>query len=213
MSTATVVDYGVGNLFSVKAALENCGVDKVIFATSESEIIDADRLILPGVGAFLNGMNGLRRSNLIEPIMSFIKTGRPLLGICLGMQMLGTESEEFGTYEGLNLIPGRVIKIPSGDGSGPSRKVPFVGWSEININRSERFQPNILSTIPDKSAIYLVHSYHFIPDSEENILAYYEYDGLKVCAAIQYENIIGLQFHPEKSALVGLKILKSFLSL
>jgi len=212
MLTATVVDYGVGNLLSVRAALEHCGVDKVIFAKTASEIIEADRLILPGVGAFLDGMNGLRDRSLIDPIMTYVRTGKPLMGICLGMQMLGSESNEFGIHEGLNLIPGRVIKMASHDNNGTRRKVPFVGWAELNINRSIEFQSSILSDLSNQSAVYLVHSYHFVADNESNVLANYDYDGLQVCAAIQYENIIGLQFHPEKSSLVGLDILKSFLS-
>ena len=210
MLTTTVVDYGVGNLFSVRAALLNCGVDKVIFTKKEEEILKAERLILPGVGAFLDGMNGLKTENLVGPIKDFVKTGKPLMGICLGMQMLGSHSEEFGTHEGINLIPGKVIKISQGSKDHP-RKVPFVGWAEINISKSGEFQSNILSKIPDKSAVYLVHSYHFVPEREENILAYYDYQNLKVCAAIQHENIIGFQFHPEKSSKIGLHIIKNFL--
>ena len=213
MLTVTVVDYGIGNLFSVRAALEYCGVDKVIFAKTESEIINADRLILPGVGAFMDGMNGLREMSLIDPITRYVETGNPLLGICLGMQMFGTQSEEFGLHGGLNLIPGKVIKISSEDISGYSRKVPFVGWAELHFNASDKFKPNILTDLSDQSAVYLVHSYHFVAENENHTLAHYDYYGLKVCAAIQHENIIGLQFHPEKSSKVGLGILRNFLSI
>tara|TARA_Y100001935_G_C17297060_1_gene506746 strand:+ start:770 stop:1408 length:639 start_codon:yes stop_codon:yes gene_type:complete len=210
MLTTTVVDYGVGNLFSVKAALQHCGVDKVIFAKDEEEILKAEKLILPGVGAFSDAMNGLKSEDLIRPIKDFVKTGKPLMGICLGMQMLGTQSEEFGIHQGLDFIPGKVIKIPQGSNEC-QRKVPFVGWAELNTSKSGRFKSNILSQLPDNSAVYLVHSYQFVAEKEEDVIAYYDYQDLKVCAAIQHENIIGFQFHPEKSSNVGLNILNSFL--
>jgi len=211
MLKTTVVDYGVGNLFSVKAALMHCGVNEVIFAKTEDQILNADRLVLPGVGAFFDGMRGLQKRELVGPIKDFVKTGRPLMGICLGMQMLGTQSEEFGTHQGLNLIPGKVIKISQGNNEC-SRKVPFVGWAEINICKYNGLQPSILKEVQDKSAVYLVHSYHFVAEREEDILANYDYKDLSVCAAVQNENVIGFQFHPEKSSKVGLKILKTFLN-
>lgn len=210
MLTTTVVDYGVGNLFSVSAALKHCGVDKVIFAKDKEEILKAEKLILPGVGAFSDGMNGLESEYLIEPIKDFVKTGKPLMGICLGMQMLGTQSEEFGIHQGLDLIPGKVIKISQGS-NDYRRKVPFVGWAELKKSKSGKLKGNILSQTPENSAVYLVHSYHFVAERAEDIIAYYDYQDLKVCAAVQHENIIGFQFHPEKSSNIGLNILNSFL--
>ena len=209
---ASIIVYGVGNLFSVHAALRKCGVDEVIFAKTAEEILNADRLILPGVGAFSDGMKGLRDGNLIDPLTEFVNTGKPLMGICLGMQMLGSESEEFGIFEGLNLIPGKVKKIPSSGPSNVIRKVPFVGWAELNINTSDKFEPNILGKTANKSAVYLVHSYQFVPDNDSNILAFYDYNGLEVCAAVQSGNVIGFQFHPEKSSKIGLSIIENFLS-
>ena len=213
MIAATIVDFGVGNLFSVQKALEKCGFDRIIIANTEAQITRADRLILPGVGAFSNGMAGLADINCIEPIVEYVKSGKPLLGICLGMQMLGTESHEFGVHTGLNLIPGKAIKIPTKDPNGASRKVPFVGWAELQLNKSYIGNSNILGNIVDNSPVYLVHSYQFVAENEKDIVAYYEYCNLKIAAAIQHENIIGLQFHPEKSSRVGLEILEHFISL
>jgi len=209
MLTVTIVDYGAGNLFSVRSALEKCGVDKIIFANSPSQILEADRLILPGVGAFLNGMTSLKELDLVDPIKEYAKLGKPLLGICLGMQMLGSESNEFGTHAGLNLIPGNIVKIPSKDIDGTQRKVPFVGWAELEINSRD----NLLSDLPNNPSVYLVHSYHFSTDDKKNTTACYQYNGMHINAAIQHDNIIGLQFHPEKSSKIGLQIIEKFIYL
>ena len=212
MLTATIVDYGAGNLFSVKSALEKCGVDKIIFANNPSQILQAERLVLPGVGAFLNGMTYLKELDLIDPIKEYAKLGKPLLGICLGMQMLGSESNEFGTHAGLNLIPGNIVKIPSSGIDGTQRKVPFVGWAELEINSDKNIR-NLLIDLPNKSSVYLVHSFHFSADNKKNVTAYYNYNGIQINAAIQHDNIIGLQFHPEKSSKIGLQIIKKFITL
>ena len=213
MLTATIVDYGVGNLFSVRSALEKCGVDKVIFAKTASQIIEADRLILPGVGAFSNGMNSLAEMGLIDPIREYVKLGRPLMGICLGMQMLGTESSEFGKHAGLDLIPGNILKIPSEDANGNKRKVPFVGWAELDLKIANPHYSNLFSDMPSNASVYLVHSYQFVAENQNDVVAQYAYSGINVTAAIQNENIFGLQFHPEKSSKIGLQIIKKFISL
>lgn len=213
MISATILDFGVGNLFSVQKALEKSGFEKVIIASDESQIKNADRLILPGVGAFSNGMKGIHDINCIDPIKDFAKSGKPILGICLGMQMLGTQSHEFGINNGLNLIPGQIIKIPSEDSDGIKRRVPFVGWTELKINESYGGNTSILDKSTPNSSVYLVHSYQFVTEEEKDALAFYEYNGINITAAIQHENIIGLQFHPEKSSEVGLKILNHFSNL
>jgi len=213
MLTTTIVDYGVGNLFSVRSALEKCGVDKVILAKTASQIREADRLILPGVGAFSKAMDSLAYMDLIDPIKDYAKHGNPLMGICLGMQMLGSESSEFGKHPGLDLISGNIVKIPSKNGDGNQRKVPFVGWAELVLKTTNRHYLKLFSDLPNNASIYLVHSYHFSATNEQNVVAYYDYNELQITAAVQHENIIGLQFHPEKSSQVGLNIIKNFISL
>lgn len=209
-SIVTVIDYGVGNLYSVQRALEHCGASRVVVSGEPHDIKAADRLILPGVGAFGDGMKGLRDRSLIEPILAYAESGRPLLGICLGMQMLATESEENGLHRGLNLIPGRVEMISNRKADGSRRKVPFVGWSDL-IRSASRGSNSVLQDSDFGRSVYLVHSFHVVPTSPEDVLAVYEYDGVEVTAAIHKDNLTGFQFHPERSGEVGLGILRSFL--
>lgn len=207
----TVVDYGAGNLYSVQRALECCGAENIVISSSPADVADADLLILPGVGAFEDGMQGLRGKGLIEPIVSYAASGRPLLGICLGMQMLATKSEEFGSHDGLNIIPGRVVAIPRQQADGTVRKIPFIGWTSLSRAPNADWEASILAGMPERSSVYLVHSYYMQPDNPEHLLATYDYNGCCVCAAIQRGNVTGLQFHPEKSGEVGLKLLRQFL--
>lgn len=213
MSTqVTVIDYGIGNLFSVQRALEHVGA-RVTLASEPADVEGAERLLLPGVGAFENGMRGLRERGLIEPIRRHAATGRPLLGICLGMQMLSGISEEFGVHEGLNLIPGRVRALPPLDGHGREQKIPAIGWAELLAPQGVGWATTPLAPLqPGSSSVYLVHSYEVIPDDAADRLAEYEYGGRRVCAAIRRGNVFGFQFHPEKSGAVGLQVLSSFLS-
>ena len=143
----------------------------------------------------------------------YAKLGNPLMGICLGMQMLGSESSEFGKHPGLDLISGNIVKIPQENGDGNQRKVPFVGWAELVLKTTNRHCLKLFSDLPNNASIYLVHSYHFSATNEQNVVAYYDYNELQITAAVQHENIIGLQFHPEKSSQVGLNIIKNFISL
>jgi len=211
MGIVHIVDYGVGNLFSVARAVEKVGGEPRL-TSNVREICAADRLILPGVGAFRDGMMGLAKSGLDDAITKFAEANKPLLGICLGMQMLATQSCEFGDHEGLDLIPGKVVAIPSEGLAGAQRKVPFVGWSELIPKRSEGFVDTALASIGQEDSVYLVHSYHFMPDDPNHLLATYDYDGMKITAAVARGNVIGFQFHPEKSAKTGLDILRHFLS-
>lgn len=208
----TVIDYGSGNLYSVQRALEFCGARNIVISSQESDINDADRLILPGVGAFENGMNGLRSRGLIEPIIRYANQGKPLLGICLGMQMLASSSNEFGVHEGLNLIPGQVVPIPAEGKNGVTHKIPFIGWTSLDAGNEVNYKNSVLSDATQKDAVYMVHSYYMLPENEGSALATYDYDGISITAAVQSRNIIGLQFHPEKSGKVGLSILKKFIS-
>ncbi|MEO8310835.1 MAG: imidazole glycerol phosphate synthase subunit HisH [Caldimonas sp.] len=208
----TVVDYGVGNLFSVQRALESCGVSDVLVSARAEDIARADRLILPGVGAFRDGMRGLRDRNLVEPIVDYARSGRPLLGICLGMQMLARESEEFGRHEGLDLIPGQVRAIPRLDADGKRLKVPFIGWTPITLASPSAAAGSCLAGLGAGDAVYLVHSFHFVPDDPAHMLATYRFGAGDVTAAVRRDNITGFQFHPEKSGKVGLDILRTFVA-
>lgn len=209
----TVVDYGVGNLYSVRRALETCGCEEVEISADPAAITRARRLILPGVGAFADGMQGLKERGLIEPLVSYARSGRPLLGICLGMQMLATNSEEFGSHAGLGLIPGRVVAIPRGAVDSSPLKVPFIGWSTISVSCATSGDDSLLASHPTQAAVYLVHSFHVRPDHPQHRLATYEYGGHAITAAIRAGNITGFQFHPEKSGAAGLAILRSFVAL
>jgi glutamine amidotransferase len=208
----TVVDYGIGNLFSVTRALEYCGAN-VRMSSKAVDIVSADRLLLPGVGAFADGMQGLRDRDFIEPLMQFAATGRPLLGICLGMQMLATASEEFGEHPGLGLIPGRVKQVPTRTIEGNPHKIPHIGWSEIYPTSDGGWKGTILEDTAAGAPVYLVHSFHHVPENPAHLLADCDYGGHRVTAAIRSGPILGAQFHPEKSGSEGLKMMAAFLRL
>lgn len=204
-----IVDYGAGNLFSVARAIEKAGGTPIL-TEDFAEIAAADRLLLPGVGAFRDGMSGLTRNGLGEAVQAFAATERPLLGICLGMQMLADRSHEFGVHHGLGLIPGDVVAIPRTGRDGRPHKVPFIGWAALEPTRAEGFGANVLTGSEDCS-VYLVHSYHVEPQDHADMLAVYRYDGMPVTAAIQHGNVLGCQFHPEKSGPIGLAMISRFI--
>lgn len=208
-SKVTVIDYGLGNLFSVKRALEYCGAQNVVISSNHDDLADADHVVLPGVGAFSDGMRGLKGRCLVDPIHRYAAAGRPLLGICLGMQMLVTLSEEFGLWDGLDLIPGRVVPISRKRFDGSQRKIPNIGWNKLNINNDIR--PYLFEGFDEDDSVYLVHSYQVNPSNPDNIICTYNFDGLDVVAGIGLNNIFGVQFHPEKSGEAGMSILRRFL--
>jgi glutamine amidotransferase len=208
----TVVDYGIGNLFSVCRAFEACGAE-VELTDCATDIEAAERLVLPGVGAFDDGMLGLRERDLVEPIKRYGASGRPLIGICLGMQMLASASEEFGEHEGLNLIPGRVVAIPPIGADGRLHKIPHIGWSALKRPAGITWKETVLADTPENTPVYLVHSYAVSPDVPQHCLATCNYDGHVIAAAIRLNNIYGVQFHPEKSGPAGLRILRKFMQL
>lgn len=203
-----IVDYGSGNVHSVRRAFEHCGVEPVLTADAAA-IERADRLVLPGVGAFADSMRGLRERGLIEPILRFVQSGRPFLGICLGMQMLATTSEEFGVHEGLNLIRGHVVRIPSCDVDGKAHKIPHIGWAELVP--AAAWEGSIFDDTPEHTSVYLVHSYRFEPEDDRHRLADCFYGGHRMAAAVRLGNITACQFHPEKSGAAGLRMIASFL--
>jgi glutamine amidotransferase len=203
----TVVDYGIGNLHSVVKALKHEGADVTVTADPDA-VIQAERLVVPGVGAFRDGMQGLHDRHLVDPIRGFAATGRPLLGICLGMQLLLTESEEFGATSGLDLVPGRVVEIRR----VPGHKVPQIGWNRIYPAASSTWQDSVLGGLAPGVMVYFVHSYTAVPERPEDRLADARYADQVISAAVQRDNVVGCQFHPEKSGPAGLTILQRYLA-
>lgn len=197
-----IIDYGMGNLRSVEKAVEAVGGRPLISGNPET-VRQAERLILPGVGAFGDAMENLRRDGMDRAIRDAVSAGKPLLGLCLGLQLLFTESDEFGTHEGLNLIPGKVRKFQD-----PGLRVPHVGWNQI-----EGSQPNsLLKGIPEGSYFYFVHSFFVEPDRTEDILRWTEY-GRRFCSIAYRGKVWGAQFHPEKSQDSGKRLLQNFLEI
>jgi imidazole glycerol-phosphate synthase subunit HisH len=209
----TVIDYGVGNLLSVQRGLEHCGAEVTLTSDAE-QILSASRIVLPGVGAFQNGMQALEQFGLIEVIQEVANRKIPLLGICLGMQLLLTESEEFGLTKGLALIPGRVIPVPTLALNGETQKIPHIGWSSLQYSNIEKkWDGSVLHDNQPGSAAYFVHSFMAIPDLGEHRVADCIYGGHRVPAVLACNQISGCQFHPEKSGEVGIKVLRRFISL
>ncbi len=208
-----VIDYGLGNLLSVARGLEHCGA-KVCVTSDPDVILTASRVILPGVGAFANGMAELAARGLDDVMREVAIRNTPLLGICLGMQMLLGESEEFGITQGLGLIPGKVVSIPSTTNDGQPQKVPHIGWNSLQLPSCRvDWDRTLLENVRPGDAVYFVHSFMASPADPMHRLADCFYGGIPVSASIAKDNILGCQFHPEKSGIIGLEVLKKFLSL
>lgn len=200
-----IIDYGMGNLRSVQKGFEKVGFEAVVTADPQV-VLEAERVVLPGVGAFRDCMHNLEQGGFVEPILRVIREGRPFLGICVGMQLLLTDSVEFGLYKGLDVIPGHVLRFPDGmKECGEKLKVPHMGWNQLSI----RQPAPIFAGIEDGTNVYFVHSYFVKPDDAGCVAATATY-GSEFCAAIWQDNIVATQFHPEKSQDVGLRILKNF---
>jgi imidazole glycerol-phosphate synthase subunit HisH len=201
-SETIIIDYGMGNLRSVEKAVEAIGGRARI--TSDPDVVrSGPRLILPGVGAFGDAMANLRRHGMNEAVGEAARNGTPLLGLCLGLQLLFTRSEEFGSHRGLDLIPGNVRKF-----SIPGLRVPHIGWNQLEDVVSNP----LMEGVPDGSYFYFVHSFYVEPDSEEDILSQTFY-GIRFCSVACRDNVWGAQFHPEKSQDNGKKLLGNFLSI
>ena len=198
-----VIDYDAGNLKSVEKALIFLGETPVITRDRE-ELLAADKVILPGVGAFGDAMDRLHQYGLVDVIKEIVKHGIPFLGICLGLQLMFESSEESPGVEGLGLLPGKILKIPE----TPGMKVPHMGWNSLKIDPNSR----LFKGIPDGSYVYFVHSYYLKAGSEDIVAATTEY-GTHIHAAVEKGNLYACQFHPEKSSQTGLKILENFISL
>ena len=211
MIDVAVVDYGVGNLLSVSRALVHCGARATV-TSDPARIVAADRVVLPGVGAFADGMTALRASGLDAVVHQVVANGTPLLGICLGMQMLMESSEEFGATTGLGLIPGRVLQIPGHDIAGEPHKIPHIGWNALVYppGRSS-WTGGLLGDIAPGESVYFVHSFMAVPADPSDRLADCLYGGVAVSASVQRGKVMGCQFHPEKSGEVGLRVLATFI--
>lgn len=195
-----IIDYGMGNLHSVSKAVERLGYEAVL-SSDPGEIMSADGAILPGVGAFGDAMHNLRDTGLLDAVLRFADSGKPLLGICLGMQLLFSESEEHGRHEGLGLLPGKVIRF-----RGPY-KVPHMGWNKLSFRRASPLLDGLT-----EGHVYFVHSYHAIPERTDDLLATTDYYQA-VTAVVGRGNVYGMQFHPEKSGELGMRLLGQFLRL
>lgn len=210
-----IVDYGVGNLLSACRAFERCGAE-VALTGEPARIAMADRLVLPGVGAFASCMGALEDHGLIEPVRQFAASGRPMIGICVGMQMLFDASEEFGDTNGLGLMPGRVKLIPDTEVDGEPQKIPHIGWAALTTPADApetNWSDTILKDLSPGAEAYFVHSYTAWPDDPSHRLADVSYGGRRISAAVRKDNLFGTQFHPEKSGPRGLAILQAFLEL
>lgn len=202
-----VADYGRGNLFSLGQALRQLGADPVISDDADA-LARADQIIFPGVGAFGDAMEGLRQRALIEPLRAAARSGTPILGICVGCQLLLTRGEEFGRHDGLDLIPGTVARLPEPRAGDPdAARIPNVGWRPLDVRG---VSPVISSVRPD-DWMYFVHSYAPMVDDENDIAATTRINGADIPVAIARDNIVGVQFHPEKSGPAGLRLLARFL--
>jgi imidazole glycerol-phosphate synthase subunit HisH len=206
--SVTIVDYGRGNLFSVGRAFEQAGADVVM--TNDARVIaDAARVVVPGVGAFGDAMNELSDRDLIEPLKSYAGTGLPMLGVCVGMQILFDSGEEFGENAGLGLLPGSVTPIAGR--SGVRLKIPHIGWNRLIPATS--WDGTILSGLGDDPYCYFVHSFAAVPENPSDLLSQSVYGDVTLTAAVRRGNVWGCQFHPEKSGPTGLKIISNFLEL
>lgn len=198
-----IIDYGAGNLMSVKKALDYIGAESEI-TMDKGRILSASHIILPGVGSFGDAMNSMRERGLIETVKAVALSGKPFLGICLGLQLLFESSEESKNISGLSLLEGKIVSIPKNNGL----KVPHIGWNSVSVKQKN----GIFTDIPDNSYFYFVHSYYLCGAEEKAVAGITEY-GADIQCAVQQGNLCATQFHPEKSGEAGLKLLENFLSL
>lgn len=197
-----VINYGLGNLHSVQKAISFVGGDAQVTSDTKT-ILDAEKVVLPGVGAFADGMKGLETHGLTDTVRKAAELGKPLLGICLGMQMLFEESDEKGKHLGLGFLPGKVVQFQQ-----PGIKIPQIGWNQIELTRPSP----LTKDLQGGEYFYFNHSYYCVPEQKGDVLSITEY-GLRFCSAVGRANIYGVQFHPEKSQKTGLQILKNFVEL
>lgn len=207
MKTIAILDYDIGNVRSILNAFRTLNTNPIV--TDKPEVImQADGVVLPGVGAFATGMNNLKSHQLVDVIHQYIATGKPFLGICLGMQLLMEESDEFGVSQCLGLIQGRVEKLKVNH-----FRLPHISWNELRKPENISWENTIFRNVGKDDNFYFVHTFAANPKHDENILSTTVYDGYSFCSAVFKDNIYGVQFHPEKSAAAGLRILEDFTKL
>lgn len=208
MKKIGIIDYGVGNIRSISNALINLGADTLL-TSSRDEILNCDGIILPGVGAFRHGMEKLKEKDLDLILDDYIQTNKPLLGICLGMQMLFDRSSEFGDSKGLGFIEGNVEKLPFQE----NFKLPHIAWTPIYPNSNLSWVNTLLNDIDINSDMYHVHTYYVNPHNLDYVLSFSSYNDFQYCSTVQKKNIFGCQYHPEKSGVAGLSVIKNFMEL
>ncbi len=209
MKKVVIVDYELSNMFSVQNACHHVGMDAVL-SSSPEEVASGDALILPGVGSFQKAMSNLESLNLVEQIKEFVLAGKPFLGVCLGLQLLFSESDEFGSHPGLDIIKGKILKFPH---SGPNRerhKVPQIGWNRILLPKPSEIDQSPLKGVQNGEFMYFVHSYYCLPEDKDVVLTETNYGSIDHCSGILKNNIFAVQFHPEKSGEMGLKIYRNW---
>lgn len=206
----TIIDYGVGNLHSIKRAFRFAGTDAEI-SEDAGTILNSDAVVLPGVGSFEAGMRGLKVRGLTDTVKDFAESGKPMLGICLGAQIMLSEGHEFGVFEGLNLMSGKVIRFPD---FPKGEKIPQIGWNKVYTPKEVLWEGSVLQGLDREGPdVYFVHSYILSPQKKENVFGLTTYGGFEFCSVIKKGNIYGCQFHPEKSGKLGLEIIKNFVKL
>lgn len=210
----TLVDYGMCNLLNVARAFEHCGAE-IVIAEEPVALRDAEKIVVPGVGAFSACIHELKSRGFADAICRYVDTQRPMLGICVGMQMLFDGSEEFGEHAGLSILPGRVRAVPSYTTDGQAQRVPHIGWSHLMPPDSEREWASTLLEpyAGQQPAVYFVHSFAAVPTCDADRLADTMYGGHRLCAAIQRNNLMATQFHPERSGETGLAIVRQFVEM
>jgi glutamine amidotransferase len=201
-----IIDYALGNLFSIQQACEHVGL-KPLITSSKNEILHANAVLLPGMGAFGDAMHTLQKLDLVTVLRDVATSGHPLIGICLGIQLLLSESSEFGVHEGLGIIDGCVVPLFKPKEGNRELKIPQIGWNQIQSARSWKNTP--LENIPDNEYMYFVHSFVPQPQDKKTILATTIYGGVEFCSSLQYKNIFACLFHPERSGIQGLKIYRN----
>jgi glutamine amidotransferase len=207
MPSVVIVDYGVGNLFSVAGAVRAVGIENPVISSDPVDIAAADRVILPGVGAFGDGMENLLERGLVSVMQDRAAANHPILGICLGMQLLMEESDEFGTHQGLGVIRGSVTRFAT----QPNMKVPLVGWEPIVEPRWRTWTCSVLAKLETRTHMYFVHSYYVKPSDTKNVLATTRFGGFEFCSVVNEGNTTGVQFHPERSGEDGIQVYRNFM--
>lgn len=209
MKKVVIIDYQLGNLFSVHQACKFLGFDAVV-SSKPSDLVNADYAILPGVGAFADAMQNLCDSGMQDAILKYVHSGKPLMGVCLGLQLLLSESEEFEKTKGLDIIPGRVVRFNSVDENNNLVKVPQIQWNQIFEPQAGKWINSPLQSCKSSDFMYFVHSYYAVPSNISDVLAVSEYGGTTYCSSLMRDNVFATQFHPEKSGAHGIQIYKDW---